>query len=240
MNRFLLLAIACVLGAAACTRLREPTDVQLGALLRSERASPTDANALLDANAVECLRAWSGDAELAKNLPVRTTSDDGKAACKGKLDGWLVDAARNPDKFRFEEVSAPKVARRAMELQIARQAAALANSGSQQIPAALTKRNVVPPTFRTTDPSIDLGSAGPLIKEAETLCQQANQAAASQGANPRLVSFAKYCSGSLRTMRASMEGFAKNGNKKGLDSLAESATGMANAARNVLALPPAQ
>lgn len=237
MNKFLLLAIACLLGATACSRLREPTDAQLGNLLRNERADPADPNALLDTKAVECLRAWSGDAELAKNLPVRMIGDEAKTACKGKLSEWLAEPARNPDKFGFADVSAPKVARRAMELQNARQAAALASSGSHQIPPALTNRPVAPPNFRTTDPSIDLGAAAPILQEAETLCQQVTQVAAGEGANPRLVSFAKYCGKTLKTMRMSMEGFAKNGNRKGLDSLAESATSMANNARNVLALP---
>lgn len=237
MNKFLLVAITCALGATACSRLREPTDPQLANLLRSERASPADANAPLDGLAIECLRAWSGDSQLLKNLSMRSAGEDGRKACRTKLDGWIADAGRNPDKFTFAEVSAPGVVRRAMELQAARNAAAMSNAAAQRPPAALT--NPAPaPAARAPDPSVDLGAAGVALQEAETLCKEAGRKAAAPGVDQRLVRFAGYCTGSLAKLRGRMEQFARNGNTPSLEALGKEAANNAETARNVLALPP--
>lgn len=237
MNKFLLVAITCALGATACSRLREPTDPQLGNLLRSERASPADAAAPLDGLAIECLRAWSGDSDLVKNLPMRSAGEDGRKACRTKLDGWIADAGRNPEKFTFADVSAPGVVRRAMELQAARSAAAMAKLGGQRPPAA---PNVLPSqAVPAPDLNVDLGTAGTALQEAETLCQQANQKAAEPGANQRLVRFAAYCTTSMGKLRGRMQQFAKHGNAGAMEALGEEASNSAKTARDVLALPPA-
>lgn len=236
MNKFLLVAITCVLGATACSRLREPTDPQLGNLLRSERAAPADANAPLDGLAIECLRAWSGDADLLRNLPMRSAGEDGRKTCRAKLDGWIADAGRNPDNFTFADISAPGVVRRAMELQAARSAAAMANAGARRPPA--TPPDTLPAqAVPAPDPSVDLGVAGAALQEAETLCQQANQKAATPGANQRLVRFAAYCTTSMGKLRGRMQQFAKHGNKPALEALGQEASNSAQTAREVLALP---
>lgn len=235
MNKFLLVAITCVLGATACSRLREPTDPQLGNLLRSERAAPADANAPLDGLAIECLRAWSGDADLLRNLPMRSAGEDGRKTCRAKLDGWIADAGRNPDKFTFADISAPGVVRRAMELQAARSAAAIANLPRQ--PAASPTNTVPQQSAPAPDPSVDLGAAGAALQEAETLCQQANQKAATPGANSRLTRFAAYCTTSLGKLRGRMQQFARHGSSTTLDALGREASNSAQTAREVLALP---
>lgn len=237
MNKFLLLAIACVLGATACSRLREPTDAQLGTLLRSDNANPADANAMLDGLAVECLRAWSEDKELQKGLPVRTAGEDGRKSCRSRLDTWIADPARNPDKFSFADVSAPKTVRRAMELQEARRAAAMASAKREAVPAqALPPQQG--PALKAPDPTIDLGPAGVALQEAESLCTQTQEAAKVEGADPRLVRYSQYCMKSLNAMRKSMEGFVKSGNKAAVDALVTNANNKSNAAKDLLALPP--
>jgi len=223
---------------AACSRLREPTDAQLANLLVVERANPADAKAPLDTMAIECLRSWSGDADLLKGLSMRVAGEDGQKTCRGKLDGLLADTARNPDKFSFEEVTAPKVVRRAMDLQNARRQAALADPARRQAPPALTQpRPAAPANLGTPDPNVDLGAAGSELQEAENLCLQAQQAATAPDAHQRLKSYAAYCVGTLKRLRATMEQAARNGRGQAeLGSIAASATNLANTARTVLAL----
>ncbi|HET7923523.1 MAG TPA: hypothetical protein VFL30_01430, partial [Rhodanobacteraceae bacterium] len=101
---------------AACHHAKTPTDAELTNLLRSPAAQPNDPAARIDPGAVDCLRAWSGDAELAKPLSPAAASDAAKKACRQRLDGWIADATRNPDKLAFEDVSKPPAVKRAMAL----------------------------------------------------------------------------------------------------------------------------
>ncbi len=235
MNKLGLFALLCALGATACSHLREPSDAQLATLLRSERAEPTDANAALDGRAIECLRAWSGDKELLNGLPARAAGEDGKKECRGNIDGWIADASRNPDKFSFADVSAPKVVRRAMGIEEARRLAAATDPAKRQPPAVFNSTPAVPKPLATPDPAVDLGIAGTRLAEAEALCLQAQQAAATPEHN-KIKRFADYCSGKLRTLRTSMEQAARNGQSaQRLDEMAVGADNMANVARNALA-----
>lgn len=238
MKKLALTAIACAIGTVACSHVRELNDTQLAALLRSERAQAADANALLDSKAIECLRAWSGDATLAKGLPPMLADEPGKKACRVQLDAWIAQPARNPDKFAFQDISAPKTVQQAIALQAARHAAFMANSASHQIPAALTARPAaVPQGPRPADPTVDLGPAGNELKEAESLCEQVQPvAAADADANSGIKRFAAYCTGNLRQLRGSMEQAARNGQDSSrLDAIAKSATAIANIARKQLA-----
>ncbi len=233
MKKILLVAIACAIGASACSGTREPTDAQLGTLLRSERADPADAKAVLDSPAVECLRAWSGDAELQKNLPIRSSSENGRASCRSKLDGWIADAARNPDKFTFADLSAPKTVKRAVQLLASSSVAALGDNAP--VPKALTKAAAVPTYSAPATAPAGLGAAGAKLQEAESLCQQIAQKAAVPGASPRLTQFAKFCSGNLGGTRTKMERFAQSGNSEAVDALGVQAEGLAGTARKLLA-----
>ncbi|MEP7096538.1 MAG: hypothetical protein ABI748_02655 [Dokdonella sp.] len=236
MNKLGLVTIACVFGMTACSQLREPADAQLATLLHGEGASPADATALLDNKAIDCMRSWSGNEKLLQNLPVGATSVEGKKACQGKLDGLLADAARNPEKFKFAELTAPKVVTRAIELQEARRMAELANPATHVPPAALTNHEPTPAPFVVPESTVDLGAAGARLKEAETLCQQVQQAAAKEAANASLKGLAPFCASSLRTLRTSMQQAARNGQGSDrLDVIAESADNIAVAARNALA-----
>jgi hypothetical protein len=240
MTKLALLLCACLLGVAACSNDRVPDDAQLATLLRAERASPADPAAPLDALAVECLRAWSGDAELAEGLPPRVTGEPARTACRTRVQGWLGDQGRNPANFTFEEVSTPEVARRARALQQAREIAAATNPGSRQVPPALARPASRPQAPMATPASnVDMGAAGAELADAESMCQQAAAAAAAQGARSNLQRFAKYCSSNLKRLRASMESVAKKGaDDPRLEGYGKTARNLANTARNLLAAPP--
>lgn len=238
MKKLALTAIACAIGSVACSHVRELNDTQLATLLRSERAQAADENALLDSKAIECLRAWSGDATLAKGLPPVLADEPGKKACRVPLDAWIAQPARNPDKFAFADISAPKTVQQAIALQAARHAAFMANSANHQIPAALTARPAaIAQGPRPADPTVDLGAAGNELKEAELLCEQLQPiAAATADADAAVKRFAAYCTGNLRQLRGSMEQAAHNGQDSArLDAIAKSAIAIANIARKQLA-----
>ena len=191
----------------------------------------------IDALAVGCLRAWSGDAELAKGLSVLIAGEDGRKRCRTRLEEWLADGTRNPAKFDFEEISSPEVARRAMDL-LATRISAVPKPGSDEIPAALRKPGPVAMP-RPADPNVDLGAAGAELAEAEALCLQAAQAGGAPGANSALHRFSQFCGRSLQRLRASMETAAKAGRKpEQLESYAVTARNLANTARDLLATPP--
>ncbi len=235
-NKLAMVMIACAFSMTACSQLREPNDAQLTTLLHGEGASATDATALLDNNAIDCMRSWSGNEKLLQNLPIGATSVEGKKACQNKLDGLLADAARNPEKFKFAEVTAPKVVTRVIDLQEARRMAALANPAAHEPPAALTNRVPASAPFNPAKSTVDLGAAGMRLQEAETLCQQVQQAASKEGADASLKSLAPFCATTLRTMRSRMEQAARNGQgSERLDAIASSADNLAAAARNALA-----
>ena len=235
MKKHGLALFGCALGLAGCSQQRMPEDWQLVTLLKRANATASGNDAVA-AQAVGCLRAWSGDAELAKGLSVLVAGEDGRKRCRERLDGWLADATRNPAKFTFEEVSTPDVARRAMTLLTARPSAT-PKPGTDEVPVALRKAGPVAKP-RPADPNVDLGAAGAELAEAETLCVQAAQAAGAPGANRSLQRFAQYCGRSLQRLRASMETAARAGRKpEQLESYAVTARNLATNARELMAAP---
>ena len=239
MNKSVFILVAGTLGLAGCSSPRVPEDYQLASLLQREdaRASGTQA---IDAQAVGCLRAWSGDAELARGLSVLVAGEDGRKRCRERLEVWLADNARNPAQFTFDEVGTPVVARRAMTL-LGTESGEAPSPGAKRIPDALRKPvAVVKP--RPADPNVNLGAAGAELAEAEELCTQAAQKAQEGAAdNPRsgLQRYANYCGTRLQRLRASMETAAKAGRKpEELESYAKSARGLATTARELMAAPP--
>jgi hypothetical protein len=239
MNARVLLSSLLVLAATACSHPREPDDTQLATLLRSERATANPATAPLDANAVSCLRAWTGDAALGAGLPPALSGEPGRKACRKQLEAWLADTTRNPAGFTFAEVDAVPVVKRAQALERERSLAALART-PQAVPPALAKRMDAPPRGpATAAPGVDLGVAGADLERAEDLCRQAQQKAAAPDTNPRVASFARFCGNNLRQARASLEAAARAGaDPQRMNALAAGARNMANVASNVLALPP--
>lgn len=206
------LAAACIAGLAGCDRARELSDVQLTQLLRVERASAQDPRAPLDPAAVDCLRAWSGDAELAKTLQPASSGDLAKQACKPKIDAWIADATRNPDKVRFEDVSAPPTVRRAIALQAEHRALAVQlPSAADKPPAALMPQRAAP---AVPSGPIDLSAATSAVDELDGLCQKAKQAAASGDTSQPIARYASYCENRISQMRTRISMVAQHGDAK--------------------------
>lgn len=235
-TKHVLVPLGCTLALAACSPPRVPDDAQLATLLQRSEVRAADRSSI-DALAVGCLRAWSGDAELARGLSVLIAGEDGRKRCRARLDEWLADAQRNPAQFTFDEVSTPEVARRAMDL-LATPTPATLKPGTDEVPAALRRPGPVAKP-RPADPNVDLGAAGAELAEAEALCTQAAQAGGAPGANNALQRFSQYCGRSLQRLRTSMESAARAGRKpEQLESYAVTARNLANTARDLLAAPP--
>jgi hypothetical protein len=206
------LAAACIAGLAACDRARDVSDVQLTQLLRAERASAQDPRAPLDPSAVDCLRAWSGDADLAKTLQPAASDEAAKKACKPKIDSWLADANRNPDKVRFQDVSAPPAVTRAVALLAEHRSVAALPSAADKPPTALM-RPTTPATPVPTGP-VDLSAATAALDELDGLCQKAKEAAASGATNQPIARYASYCENRISQMRTRVSMVAEHGDAK--------------------------
>ena len=237
MNRLILAAVAGLLLLAGCAGPRELDDAQLVQLLRSDNARPDDATAPLDRPAVECMRAWSGDAELMRGLSVRYAGEDGKKSCRTQLEIRIQDEVRNPHNARFEDLTNPATVRRAMALLDARKAAAVQPAAAPAMPSAHPP--AAPGGFKdqlaTPDPSVDLGAAGARLQEAEALCLEVRGQAATR---PDLKRFADFCGGSLRRLRTTLQESARRGAAPDkLAEIANSADNVARTARELLAAP---
>ena len=238
------LAAACMAGMAACSRTHTPTDEQLTQLLRAERAKPDDPRAPLDGSAVNCLRAWSGDIELSGALPPSSSDEAAKTTCRQRLDGWLADATRNPDKLKFEDVSAPPSVRRAMAL--------LADH--RAFPAAMTRPPApsqrppvapMPPAAPAAAEPADLNDALTAVNELDTLCQKAKQAAsgdpsqASRTAH-NIARYASYCDQRIEQMRTRISSLQQNGNPQQVAMMVKNAQRTLAVARQIAAQADAQ
>jgi hypothetical protein len=238
MNRFILAASAGLLLLAGCSGPRELDDAQLAHLLRADNARPDDANAPLDRSAVDCMRAWSGDAALLRGLSVRYAGEDGRKSCRTQLEVRIQDEARTPHNARFEDVTNPATVRRAMALIDARKAAPAQPLAGAAMPAPRppAASGDVRNQLATPDPNVDLGVAGARLREAEDLCREVRAQAA---ARPDLKRFADFCGGSLRRLRASLEQGVRVGRSpEQLATMADSADNIARTARDLLVAPP--
>lgn len=203
---------AATLGA--CHRAAAPTDAQLTNLLRAQNAAPNDPRAPLDTVSVDCLRAWSGDADLAKGLAAAMTGDTGKKACRQRLDGWIADASRNPEKFAFGDVSAPPVVRQAMALlQQHRSTMTLPMNGDRP-PAAMMRQGPASaaPASAPTLPKgpVDVSSAVAGLSELDGLCKQAKDAAAA-GSTVPIARYAPMCDRRIAQLRERVTQLQANG-----------------------------
>ncbi|HEX5123108.1 MAG TPA: hypothetical protein VFV97_07660, partial [Rhodanobacteraceae bacterium] len=198
---------------AACHRAAAPTDAQLTNLLRVPSAQPNDPRAPLDTVSVDCLRAWSGDADLAKGLSTAMGSDTIKKTCKQRVDGWIADASRNPDKLTFADVSAPPTVRQAMALlqQHRSVAAAMPSKGDQPPPMMMRQgaTNGAPAPTLPKGP-VDMSSAAKELTELDGLCQQAKDAAASNSTSP-MARYAPMCDRRIAQLRERVMQLQANG-----------------------------
>jgi len=225
---------ACVLGLGACNRTRDVSDTELTTLLRVERASATDPKAPLDAGAINCLRAWSGDADLIKELQPASAGEAAKASCKPKIDGWLADATRNPDKLSFKDVSAPPAVRRAAVL--------LGEHQPTQLTGELPSKTAAPPAAMMPAPphaplatnSPALGTAVSTINELDDLCTRAKQQGAAGGPNAQTVTrYANYCQQSVLRLRSRVTALEASGDPKQAQALADNAQRLLDVGRRL-------
>lgn len=227
-------SLAALLGITACSQ-REPSDAQLAMLLGTGKPGVADVSGQLDVQSIDCLRSLSGDAELAKNLPADIAGEGGKRACPHLLESRLSDAQRNPAQLKLDEVTPPKVVRRALALQSARRLAALDGPNAHQPPPALANAAPALPAA-ADDPSVDLGASGEKLKEAENLCQEVQRRLAAKD-DIRLRGFANYCGTALKRARSSMVAVAKKGNTVSLEAMGTTAGNIATNAKRLLDSP---
>lgn len=215
MKKSLLLMTACAL--AACSS-RAPNDAELATLLRRQNAPATDPKAPLDAGAVQCLRVWSGDSALTRDLPPAVLADTAKGRCRTTIDGWIADSKRNPGKFEFDEVSTPASVRRAMALLDERSPAAPATAQSQATPAAAPEMPRAPRAEPGPAPEIEA-----TLAQAQDLCTQVKNFVMTDKSDVRLNRYAEYCSTTQPTItRKNIDRMKTNGDNAGIDRVARS------------------
>lgn len=227
LSRIAVAAIgAAGLGLAACHGSGTPSDAQLTQLLHSERATPSDPKAPLDAAAVNCLRAWSGDVELSASLPPSASGEAIKQACKTRLSSWFADASRNPDKLAFEDVSKPPAVKRAMALlaehsPLAAMAPKMPAANDRPPAAMMPNAGMQPPP--AAEGPVDMTEAVTAVDELDGLCQKAKQQAASGDAGQPLARYASYCDKRIEQMRTRIAMLQQRGNPQQARMMTENA-----------------
>jgi hypothetical protein len=226
------LAAACVAGMAACSGSHTLSDVQLTRLLHVERVAASDPNAPLDAPAVDCLRAWSGDIELSGALPPAATTEDTKKACRQRIDGWIADATRNPDKVPFEDAASPPSVRRAVALLAERRQtiAPRLPSATDRPPQALVSNAPAEPA--NTGP-VDLTAAVNAVNELDGLCQKAKQANASGNTSQPVARYASYCDKRIEQLRTRISMLQQNGNEQQAQTITQNVQRTLEVARQI-------
>jgi hypothetical protein len=194
---------------AACHRAKAPTDAQLTNLLRVQNAQAADPRAPIDPSAVDCLRAWSGDADLAKPLSAMW-NDTVKQNCRKRIDGWIADATRNPDKLAFADVSAPPSVRQAIALMQQHRAVGALPATTDQPPPMMMRQNPTAPAPTLPKGPVDVSGATAGLNELDGLCKQAKDAAAS-GANTPIARYATMCDRRIAQLRERVNQLATNG-----------------------------
>ena len=231
MNKFATLAAACAVALAACGT-HEPTNEELTTLLHREGTPAGDANAALDAPAVMCLRTWSGDTTLTATLPPAVLADSAKGRCRARLDGWIADAARNPGKFEFDDVSKPDVVKRAMNLLDARtdpKTLAVRKAAEEPRQHARVAADAGPP------PDIDTA-----LTAATTTCQKAKDITATNKQDMRLYRYAEFCDKNIADTRAQVTQLKLEGSTAKIEQIAKRVDHMTKAGDRLIGNPQKQ
>jgi len=218
MGRIALVAVAaaCLGGISACHKAREFQDAQLTRLLRTDRAVATDPQAPLDPNAVDCMRAWSGDADIAKGLPPAAVADAAKSMCRQRLDGWIADADRNPDKITFDELTRPPTVRQAEALLSQHRTTMRMPSQNDRPPPALLQ---LPTPAENAATPADMTAATTAVNELDGYCQKAKQAASSSETTQQVGRFASYCDKRIEQLRARISMLQEHGTAQQVQAL---------------------
>ena|GEM_PF-1484470 len=225
------LVAACIAGLGACGA-KALSDAELTTLLRSERAAANDPKAPLDPLAIDCLRSWSNDVELNSSLPPSVSGEANKKLCRQRIDGWLADATRNPDKVTFEQASTTPSIRRAQALLVERRANAVPHlpSASDQPPRELVALNA---PAQPTPPDMTKALAG--LAELESLCGKAKEAAASGSTTEALMRFSTFCDKRNEQIRARIAGLQQRGDEKQGQMMSDNVARSVELARQMIA-----
>lgn len=221
MGRIAIVAVAatCVVGISACHHAREFKDAQLTRLLHTERAIATDPEAPLDPVAVDCMRAWSGDADIAKGLPPAAVADAAKSMCRQRLDGWIADGDRNPDKITFDELTRPPTVRQAEALLMQHRNVARMPTPNDRPPPALMQG---PGTAADSNaPPADVSAATAAVNELDGYCQKAKQAAAGSETSQQVGRFASYCDKRIEQLRSRISMLQQHGTAQQVQALVD-------------------
>lgn len=229
MKKFLLLTTACTLAACAP---HAPTDSELATLLRRENAPAGDPKAPLDTAAVQCLRAWSGDAALTKGLSAAATADITKGRCRSTIDGWLADGKRNPAKLVFDQVSTPASVRRAMALLAERGPAEPAVAAAPPVaappmaapmPPVAAKPRIQRDVAASPEPEAPAPEIESTLAQAGDLCTQVKAFVATNQSDVRLNRYAEYCTTQQPSItRSNVDRMKASGDQAGVDRVARS------------------
>lgn len=238
MDRMALAAFAALgaLSVGACHRAAEVSDVELTALLRTEHSRADDPRAPLDFSAVSCLRAWSGDAALMKDLPPAVSGDGGKASCRERVQVWISDKQRNPAMLRFEDVSTPAVAGRAAALLAEHRPTpthSQASSGNAPAPVS-----IAPPSPRVPATAQDVSTARAAVDELDRTCEDAKQRAATQ---QNVARYASFCRQQVGQLRSRIDTISQTGDQRQLQALTKNAQNLIAVGKRLAAgTPPGQ
>ncbi|MBX3688682.1 hypothetical protein [Dokdonella sp.] len=234
-STFLILA-ASLAGLSACTHTRSPTNEQLHTLLQEVRPRSSTV-APISVPTVQCLRAWSGDAELVLGVPASLAAEsEGRNTCRKHLEGWLADSARNPAKFSFDDLVAPAVVRRVMAMVEGHDPAA-ARAAAQAAQAPMPPRAVLNNSPRTTaqvtGPMTDIGTTHALLKDADEICKTAKAKATTANAPVALQRFANYCEGYVTRAQGTLANAASLSPQQ-IEMVARGAKGIINGGQRAL------
>ena len=211
--------VLALLALSACSQ-RVPDDARLVTLLHAGGlTSATDTHRPLDALAVQCLSSHAGDAALIRDLPPAALTDAAKSQCRRRLDLWLADSSRNPDKFKFDDITTPPVAARALQLYLANGGVPLTQAAADTPPAAAptTPPVATAPAALAAEPVEPVEPEPPMpdtltaLAEADNICRDV-QAAISHGPfNPRLSRYAEGCVAMVQSTRDSVARLQQQG-----------------------------
>jgi hypothetical protein len=209
----------CLAALAGCSGKADGlTDAELSKLLHTE-GQP---DYRVDTDAVNCLRAWSGDGQLQSGLPEAYLGDH-KDECRRTVQGWLNDATRNPQQLLFTDLAKSKPTERAMKLLAALPALPAAEQPVVAPPpppvaAPAAPVNTFEPVGETTEQRFNSSA-----EELDHLCQQARQIIErSQLNNADLTRRVNECVAGAGEIRAQMSAETANNSGFGKSALAKS------------------
>ncbi len=181
----------------------------------------------VDPAAVDCLRAWSDDSNLATGLPANLTDETGKGDCRRHMQGWLDDGSRNPQGLMFVDVATPKISRRAMDLLAALPPLEAAPAVAQSTAPTDMQANS---SMQSNPVQADVTGVSPKVAEAayeervkinnttnqamdqfDSVCEEAQNLAKTRQFNAPTLEIINGCKQTAATMRQRMDGVMARG-----------------------------